>query len=205
MEDFFAQLGQGSVTDAFLATSLLILALIATGFTVSSVLRLRSEELSGRVDPILATATPRSRWMLSHLVVAVGGTTLVMLATGVSVGVGYAVASRDRSMVAPLAGAGLAFVAAMLVFAGVGLMLHGLSPRWSMATWGFYAFALVVGMLGEMLDLPQWMMNLSPFQHVPALPAASFEWLPIVALLVVAALAATIGRIALERRDMAAG
>jgi len=205
MEDFFAQLSEGSVTEAFLATSMLILALIATGFTVSSVLRLRSEELSGRVDPILATATPRSRWMLSHLVVAVGGTTLVMLATGLSVGVGFAVASRDWSEVVPLIGAGLAFVAAMLVFAGVGLLLHGISPRWSMAAWGFYAYALVAGMLGEMLDLPQWMMNLSPFQHVPALPAASFEWLPIVALLVVAALTATAGRVALERRDMAAG
>ena len=130
---------------------------------------------------------------------------MIVLATGLSVGVGFAVASRDWSEVVPLIGAGLAFVAAMLVFAGVGLLLHGISPRWSMAAWGFYAYALVAGMLGEMLDLPQWMMNLSPFQHVPALPAASFEWLPIVALLVVAALTATAGRVALERRDMAAG
>ena len=35
MEDFFAQLGEGSVTDAFLATSILILAMIATGFSVA--------------------------------------------------------------------------------------------------------------------------------------------------------------------------
>ena len=51
MADFFAQLGVASVTDAFLSTAMLIMALFATGFTVSSVLRLRSEELSGRVRP----------------------------------------------------------------------------------------------------------------------------------------------------------
>ncbi len=72
MADFFAQLGMGSVTDAFLSTAMLIMALFATGFTVSSVLRLRSEELSGRVDPLLAAPVSRRRWALSHLGFATG-------------------------------------------------------------------------------------------------------------------------------------
>ena len=47
MEDFFIQLGQGSIVDAFLSTAALIIGLMATGFTISSVLRLRSEEMAG--------------------------------------------------------------------------------------------------------------------------------------------------------------
>ena len=50
--------GGAGLTDSYFATSLLILALIAGGFTIAAVLRLRSEETSGRAEPLLATARP---------------------------------------------------------------------------------------------------------------------------------------------------
>ena len=203
MEDFIAQLGEGSITDAFLSTSVLILALMATGFTVASVLRLRSEELADRADPVLATHTPRYRWAISHVTVAVVGTVLVMLTTGLLIGIGLAAASGDASKIGPVVGASMAMVPAMLVFAGVALALFGLSPRWSILTWGFFAFALVVGLLGAVLDLPQWVMNLSPFEHVPAMPSAAFDWVPVVGLSVVAVLVASAGLWSLDRRDIA--
>ena len=90
MADFFAQLGVASVTDAFLSTAMLIMTLFATGFTVSSVLRLRSEEVSGRVDPVLATPVGRRRWAWSHLVVALVGTVVLAFVCGVAMGAGAA-------------------------------------------------------------------------------------------------------------------
>ena len=203
MEDFIAQLGEGSITDAFLSTSVLILALMATGFTVASVLRLRSEELADRADPVLATRTPRYRWATSHVTVAVVGTVVVMLTTGLLIGVGLAAASGDASKIGPVVGASMAMVPAMLVFAGVALALFGMSPRWSILTWGFFAFAVVVGLLGAVLDLPQWVMNLSPFEHVPAMPSAAFDWVPVVGLSVGAVLVASVGLWLLDRRDIA--
>ncbi len=50
LESYFAHLGDASITDAFLATSILMMALLAMGLTVSSVLRLRSEEVAFRAD-----------------------------------------------------------------------------------------------------------------------------------------------------------
>ena len=46
---------------------------------------------------------------------------------------------------------------------------------------------MIYAMFGILLDLPQWLLNLSPFQHVPALPAASMSWPPIVVLTAIAA------------------
>ena len=64
----FEQLGGAAgITDAFFATSMGILALIATAYAIRSVLRLRVEEESLRAEPVLATATPRLRWAGSHL------------------------------------------------------------------------------------------------------------------------------------------
>jgi ABC-2 type transport system permease protein len=202
MEDFFAQLGQGSIVDAFLSTAALIIGLMATGFTISSVLRLRSEELAGRVDEVLAAPVARRALARSHLIVATVGTVILMTVAGLAVGVGYALVAGDPAQVARNTAAALVMVPAMLVFGALAFALYALSPRWSLTVWAAFAWALVAGMLATVLDLPGWTVDLSPFQHVPALPAASMSWPPIVVLLVVAGALVTFGMWALDRRDM---
>jgi ABC-2 type transport system permease protein len=202
MEEFFAQLGEGSVTDAFLALAVLVMGLMATGFTISSVLRLRSEEVAGRTDVLLATPVPRRSLAFSHLVVAVSGTVLIMLVTGAAIGVGYAIVIGDAGQVVRIAGAALVMVPAMLVFAGLSLALYGLVPKWSPVVWAVFVWALVAGMLATVLNLPDWVLNLSPFQHVPGVPAETMSWGPLVALLMVAVALMALGLWALDRRDM---
>lgn len=203
MADFFAQLGVASVTDAFLSTAMLIMALFATGFTVSSVLRLRSEEVSGRADPVLAAPVGRRRWAGSHLAMALVGTLVLALVCGVAMGAGAALVLGEAERVGELAGAGLVMVPAMWLLAGATLLLYGLVPRWSLAAWALVAWVFVAAMFGILLDLPQWMLNLSPFQHVPALPAASMAWPPVVALTTVAVALIVAGLAAIDRRDLA--
>ena len=203
MADFFAQLGVASVTDAFLSTAMLIMALFATGFTVSSVLRLRSEEVAGRVDPVLAAPIGRRRWAWSHLAVALLGTVVLALVCGLGMGAGAALVLGEPARIGELAAAGLVMVPAMWLLAGATLLVYGLLPRWSLAAWALVAWVFVAAMFGILLDLPQWLLNLSPFQHVPALPASSMSWLPLVVLTAIAAALIAGGLAALDRRDMA--
>jgi ABC-2 type transport system permease protein len=200
--DFFAQLGEGSITEAFLSTAMLLLALMASGFTVSSVLRLRSEEMAVRADPILATPTPRWMWASSHLAVAVGGTAVVMAVTGLATGAGFALVTGDASQIAVMLGAALVMVPAMFVLAGVTALLHGLHPRLALFGWAGLGWVIVAGMFGGILDLPQWALDLSPFQHVPALPASPMTWWPVLLLTGTAAALMGTGLAALNRRDI---
>ena len=55
-----------------------MLALIACGFAISSALRPRGEEDSGRVEALLATALPRRDWLLGHVAVTVLGALAVL-------------------------------------------------------------------------------------------------------------------------------
>jgi ABC-2 type transport system permease protein len=203
MADFFAQLGMGSVTDAFLSTAMLIMALFATGFTVSSVLRLRSEEVAGRLDPILASPVSRRQWAAGHLVVALVGSALLALVCGAAMGVAAALVLSDAGRFPELAAAGAVMVPAMWVLAGTVMLLQGLRPQWALASWALVAWVFVVAMFAPVLDLPQWLSNLSPFEHVPALPAAPMEWLPLGVLTAIAAATITGGLAALDRRDIA--
>ena len=60
-----AAAGQALI-DAFLRYILLFMAVVSTGFGVSTVLRLRSEEESGRAEAVLATGVSRTRWVGGH-------------------------------------------------------------------------------------------------------------------------------------------
>jgi ABC-2 type transport system permease protein len=199
--DVIAQAG-GSLTDSYFATSLLMLAVITGGYAVSSALRARSEETGGRAEPLLATSLSRTQWAGSHLAMAVGGSTLILAATGAAMGATYGLIVGDAGQVPRLTGAALGFAPALWVLAGLATALFGVLPRATVAvSWAVFAWCALVGFLGQLLDLPQWAMDVSPFEHVPELPAQGVEWPPLVVLTLIAAALATVGLAGLRRRD----
>ncbi|HET6833326.1 MAG TPA: hypothetical protein VFH30_05620 [Acidimicrobiales bacterium] len=199
-EDIIAQSG-GNLTDAFFTTSLLIMALIAGGFAISSTLRLRSEEAGGRAEPLLATGLARTRWVGSHLTVALGGSAALMAAAGLGMGLTYGIAVSDLGQVGRLVGAAVAFVPALWLLVGLTLVLFGWAPRATAVAWAVLVACFVIGLFGVLLDLPSWVADLSPFQHVPQMPAQGFALTPIVALTAVAAALVTAGIVGFRRRD----
>ena len=200
-EDIIAQ-GGGSLTDAFFTTSLLMLALIAGGFAISSTLRLRSEEAGGRAEPLLATGLGRTPWVTSYLAVALGGSAALMAAAGFGMGLTYGVAVNDLGQVGRLIGAAVAFVPALWVLVGVTLVLFGFAPRATAAAWGVLVACLVIGLFAELLNLPGWLVDVSPFQHVPAMPSQGFALTPVVALTATAAVLMVAGVVGFRRRDV---
>jgi ABC-2 type transport system permease protein len=56
------------------------------------------EESGIRADLILSTPTGRLRGALSHLVIALVGTGILMLASGLGIGLAHAVQSGDRTV-----------------------------------------------------------------------------------------------------------
>jgi ABC-2 type transport system permease protein len=202
MEKFFAQLGSGSITDAYLATSIMSMSLVATGFAVSSVLRLRSEEVAHRADSILSAPWPRTTWAMSHLAVAAAGTTIVLAIMGASTGAGYAMMTGDLGFVIELCWAALLMVPAVFVIVGITAVIGAWWPRLALAAWGSLVAALVIGFFGAMLELPQWTLDLSPFEHVPALPASSVEVFPMVALSLTSAGLVGLALVGYRQRDI---
>jgi ABC-2 type transport system permease protein len=170
---------------------------------VATVLRLRTEEREGRLAPVLAGPVSRRRWMLSYLTVAVVGTVAVMAASGLALVLGYLSRSGDAGLVLPVLGASLAMAPAIAVLAGAAFVLVGLRPAWATAAWAGVAVSGVVGFLAETLNLPQWMRDVSPFEHVPALPAAAFEAVPVAVLTLVASASVLAALALMQRRDIA--
>ncbi len=202
LREVIARAGGASLTDSYLSTSLLMMALIATGYAVQSALRPRGEETGLRAEPVLATRLSRGHWVASHLAVALAGSMAVLAAAGLGVGLAYGIVSNDLGQVPRLLGAALAYTPALWLLVGVTTALFGLAPRAVSAAWAVLAGFLVVGLLGEVLNLPAWANDLSPFQHTPQLPAADLTITPLAVLAATAAALITVGMAAFQRRDV---
>jgi ABC-2 type transport system permease protein len=201
--DFLAQTG-GSLVDIYLGTTLLFLALAAAGFAISSVLRLRSEETSGRAEALLATPLGRVRWAAAGLAVAAASSALLVVLAGVGAGLAYAITVGDAGQVPRVALASLTQIPGVWVLGGAAAALHGLRPRAAVAAWAALAVAAVIAMFGELLDLPAAVRDVSPFEHLPRSPAGDVDVLPIVVVLAVVVALVAAGLAGLRRRDLGA-
>ena len=103
-----------------------------------------------------------------------------------------------------LVGSSLALAPAVWVLVGVTVALFGLLPRAAPAAWGALAACYLMAFLGPLLSLPDWVLDLSPFTHVPLLPAADLTAGPLIALTAVAAAFTAAGLIGFRRRDVGA-
>ncbi len=192
----------GDLVDSFYSTTGLMMALIATGFAISSALRLRGEETAGRVEALLATSLPRWRWIASHTLITLLGTVVVVGLGGLGTGAAYAVVSGDGSQLLRLTGATLVHVPAVLVVAALTLVVVALAPRIAIAAWLALVFCLVVMMFGAILQLPGWVIDASPFSHTPLLPSEPMAWAPVLVLSLTAGALALVGFVGLRRRDI---
>jgi ABC-2 type transport system permease protein len=188
--------GQTGLTDAFLASMIGMLGLIAALYVVASVLRLHGEETSGRAEPVLANAVGRLRWAAGHLLIAFGGAALIMLLAGLGFAAGYGKEAL------PILAACLLQLPAIWLVGGLTLLIYGTAPRLAPAAWGVAGAILLIGWIGPALDAPQTVLNLSPFGHLPKLPGGEMEWPPVGVLLGGAAVLTAGGLAGLRRRDM---
>jgi ABC-2 type transport system permease protein len=202
LADYFASTGATDIVEAFFATSLLLLALGASGFAVSSALRTRSEESTGRLEPVLATGLSRPRWLFGSLLVTLVGTLVVVAVGGLGVGTSYSMTGGAASDIGRMTALSLAYAPASLLLAALAVLLVGWGPRASGAAWGGVAVCFVIGWLGGLLDLPAWVVDLSPFSHVPAVPSQELTSTPLVLLTVLSAAAVVAGYLGFRRRDI---
>ena len=205
LEREFTRLGgQAAITNAYLAALMLLAGLVASGYAVSVILRLRTEETGNQAELVLATATGRIRWALSHIAVAVVGSALLLAVAGVATGLGYGLRIGSAgSQAATMTGAALAQLPPVLVLAGVAIAVFGLWPRACVpAAWTALGLVVVISLFGQALQLSHWILDVSPFTHAPRLPGGPVQAAPLLWLCAVALALSAAGLAGLRRRDI---
>jgi ABC-2 type transport system permease protein len=195
--------GQAAVTDAYFASIFGLTGLVAAAYGIQAMLRARGEETAMRAEPLLATATSRPRYAGVHLLFALAGTAVMLVAAGLGAGVAYAAATHDGGQVGRLTVAALAQWPAAVVLAGAAATLFGLLPGWTTVAWGLLGAFFVLGEIGPVVKLPQAVMDVSPFTHTPHLPGPIGDAAqPLVLLTLIAVVLIAAGFAGFRRRDI---
>ncbi len=196
--------GTTSLEDAFLVTMTGLFGLVAAGYGISTVLRLRAEEEDGRAELLLSGSQSRASWLLGHGGVALVGSTILLAVGGLALGAvfgapdGEVLGQAWRALLATL----LSAPAVWLVVC-VPLALIGVLPRWAaVVAWVVLVWCVLAGYFGVILGLPDWLTQTSPFGHVPLWPAVPMRWTPVLVLTAAALALLAAALTGLRRRDL---
>ena len=151
----------------------------------------------------MATGLSRRRWLGGHVAVTVAGTLAVLAGAGLGLGVGNVLVTGEPDAFRELALPALAYTAPVLVLASLALLLAALSPRLAVLAWLPLVLSVVVMLFAEVFRLPQWLQDLSPFEHLAlvarrAVPLVAGRW----ACCVAGRRSGVAGQAAFLRRDV---
>lgn len=197
--------GTHQIVDAFRASMIAMAAMAVAIYAVQVLLRMRTQEVEGPLEPVLATAVSRLRWVVSYAVNGFLGAIALMLlfAAGMGLAAGAVLGDVPGELRA-LTEASLVQMSGIAVLGAVVIAAVALLPRWAGAvSWALLTAAILVGPLfGTSLRLPQWAQDLSPFTHVPKVPAVQLTATPVLALAAVSAVGLVVGLVSFRRRNL---
>jgi ABC-2 type transport system permease protein len=206
--DFYARMtGSDEMVEAWGTSMVEMAGMVVAVYTVQVLLRMRAEEADGPLEPILATALSRPRWMISHVLNAGLGALVLLLVFTVSMGLaaGLVLGDVPRQLRA-LVEAGLVQWPGIMLIGGLVVVVTALLPRWAGAvSWALVMLAILLGPLfgAATFQLPLWVQDISPFTHIPKAPAADISADPLISLLATSAGLVVAGLVAFRRRNLA--
>lgn len=182
---------QQIMSDVYVSVIMGLFGIIVAVFALSVVVRARSEETGGRIESVFSEVPSRYSWMLSHAVFAILGSMVLLAITGIGAGVSEGLGGHDVSHVLP-SRLGAAFMQLPAVVLVTTLVLFAVLPRHTAAGWGLLGVFGFPPLAGPELKVSHYVLDISPFTHVPKLPAAAVSATPLITMGVLALLGVAI-------------
>jgi ABC-2 type transport system permease protein len=99
--------------------------------------------------------------------------------------------------------AGANLLPVILLFGGLAVAMFGIAPRLTIAVpVGGVVVTYVLQIVGPALELPGWVIGISPFYHLALVPVADYAWTQGVVMTGLAVAASALGMAAFNRRDL---
>jgi ABC-2 type transport system permease protein len=198
--------GDADLIGAYWASMMQMAGMAVAAYVITLLLRLHHDEAQGILEPVLGTAVSRLRWLGAYAVNALVGAVLLMLLFAMAMSLtGGRVLGDTASLLDDLLVAALVQLPAVAVLGAAVVAVVVLLPRWSVGLcWALFVLSIFVGpMFGPSLGLPTWLLDVSPFTHVPNAPAVAVSAAPVLGLVVACLALAAAGVLWLRRRDVA--
>lgn len=159
--------GQGALEQALLGAILSLAGVGVCGWGIAVVARAASEEESGRSELLLATGVARSRAALTTVVAALLPPLALLALAGLIAALVLAVSGSGGTSASQVLAMALVPWPATTVVVGVALLAAAWWRRGAAVGSAVLALSLLLDDVGPLLHLPDVVLGLSPFHHVP--------------------------------------
>lgn len=202
--DILAGMGMdvSDLSKGYVGMTAMLVGVALSVYAAARVGAARAEEASTRLDHVATRSVPRRRWLGGHVLLTLVSVILLAVVAGGATWTGAVVMGADLSVNDSMA-AVFNTVPVAVVFGGLAVLVLGLAPRATVAVAASAAvLAYVLQIVGPALDWPDVVVGASPFWHLSAVPVEALDPTVAVVLLAIGAVAAAIGMVAFERRDL---
>jgi ABC-2 type transport system permease protein len=204
-QEFAAKYGIGDLTSPvqFVAFGATAIGLILVLQVTSALHHGWEDESDGRLELYHSLPMTRTGWLGAEVAASLAAVVVTGTLSAVATWAGAVVGGADLSLVQSLAA--IANTASLLVlFAGLAVLLHGVAPRLALPlSAGLAVVAYFLGFLGPAANLPDWVVALSPFDHLATVPAQPVAWAATAVMVGAGLLLGGLGFVTYARRDLA--
>jgi ABC-2 type transport system permease protein len=198
-----AKLGSGSIAtpSGYLAFVFIFFIVVVSLFVCAQIGATRREESEQQLETLLALPVSRGRWLGGRLLLACAGALALSLLAGLLAWAGATSQGVDVSL-AKMLEAGANCLPVALLFGGIAALAYALVPRASTGlAYGLVVLAFLWQLVGSLLGVPKWLVEVTPFAHVGLVPTEPFRGGAAAAMLALAATAGAGALWAFARRD----
>lgn len=200
----FAATGQSPSPEEFISFLLIIMTILTVIPVQSFLLKARSQERGGYTENVLSRAVSRTSQLMNYYLIALVSSFVLPMLTALGFW-GACVSVMDTP---PSLGffvkTTLIYIPTIWFMLGVAMLLNAFLPKLTVIAWAYLGYSFMAVYIARLVDLPDWVSKLTPFDYVLQSPG---EDAPVLALVVMALLFAAmsvVGFVGYRKRDMVA-
>lgn len=186
----------------FISFLMVIMAILGTIPILQFVLKARSQESRGYAENVLARSVSRYDQLRGYFLIALVAGALMPILNAVGFWAGSYPVMENPIPFTTFLWASMIYIPAIWFMLGVAMLLIAYLPRFSSFAWVYLGYAFFILYIGSIINLPQWLIRLSPYGYVPKLPVEEVNVAAIIALVAIAAGMSALGFIGYHRREM---
>jgi len=160
----------------FLGMAMFMCMMLIMLYVAGAISAARNDESEGYLDNLLVRPLRRSTWLWGRIALITAGVAAAGLLAGAGAWLGAALQDSGVGY-ANLYVASINAMAPALFVLGLGVLIFGYAPRFaSMAAYGVVAWSFILQMIGSILNLNHWLLDLSILHHVALAPTVDPNW-----------------------------
>jgi ABC-2 type transport system permease protein len=201
-EDILPELPGVPLAVQFMGFIMVVLGMVSIIPAIMAMNKLASEERKNRSEIIMSHDVSRLKMILSHFTIALitGISALFMSALGM-----YAAsmpAMDDPILFTTFLSAIMVYVPTLIMMLGISVLITGFTPNKTWIIWAFLGYSFFVSYIGQLLDLSDFLVKITPFGYIPKLPVDDMNWLAQFIILIIGLLLGYIGYRNYQKRDL---